>query len=354
MKKLCIIYGGRSCEHKDSIESFENLYDVIREQSLLTYKLEKVIYIDLSDKAYLHDVDFTLNPSAYRKKEESLNLFDILIMLKEMDYFLFSTLFSQNGEDGRMQGVAKLIGIATNLGDPLPSSICLSKYHLNQYLQGMRLEIHVPVTFRIDNKFAFDQAVQNITQPVVVIKPNALGSSILTEKFNIKTEIYSAWETIKRILKHDTYALLQEYIDGEEYTCGVMEENGEPALVAIGKVNTSRRFFGFPEKNDASLNFKEIIRMPYSPVFTTLSKAALDLFRDLNLTNIARFDFIIQNEKVFFLECNQFPSLHRFSFFMMMLKEKGITIADAMEVIINNESQRKQINPVFDGYDEFS
>jgi len=354
MKKLCIIYGGQSSEHKDSIESFENLYNVIREQALLTYKLEKVIYIDLSDKTYLHDVDFTLNSSAYREKKESSNLFDILIELKEQDYFLFSTLFSQNGEDGRMQGVAKLIGIATNLGEPLPSSICSSKYHLNQYLQGMKLDIHAPVTYRIDNKSAFDQAVRNITLPVVVVKPNALGSSILTEKFNIKTETDAAWETIKRILKHDTYALLQEYIDGEEYTCGVMEEHGEPALVAIGKVNTSRKFFGFPEKNDASLNTKEIIKMPYAPIFKTLSQAALDLFRDLNLTNIARFDFIIKDEKAYFLECNQFPSLHRFSFFMMMLKDKGITIAHAVEVIINNESQRRQINPVFDGYDELS
>jgi D-alanine-D-alanine ligase len=144
---------------------------------------------------------------------------------------------------------------------------------------------------------------------------------------------------------------MQEYIEGEEYTCGVLEQQGKVSVLAIGKVNTARKFFGFPEKNDAALNTKEIVPRPYGPVLQQLAAGAVQLFLELNLTNIARFDFIVRNDQIYFLECNQFPSLHQYSSCMLMLKEWKLTIADVVEIIINNERQRRVVDPLFRGYD---
>lgn len=350
--KLCIIYGGQSSEHKDSVESFDNLYNVIREnRAALDYTLAHIIYVGLDNTAYLHEVDFRQDSTAYRDGVIKADLFDTMVELKQEGCFLFSTLFSQNGEDGRMQGAVKLIGLQSNLGDPLPSSLCLSKYHLNRYLMGTARDFYIPKTLRIASRADFDAALPVFMNDVVVVKPNALGSSILTEKLTLKGNEDAAWAIIEKILVHDSHALLQEYIEGEEYTCGVLEQQGKVSVLAIGKVNTTRKFFGFPEKNDAALNSKEIIPHPYEPVLQQLATGVVQLFLDLNLTNIARFDFIVRNGRIYFLECNQFPSLHRYSFFMLMLKEWKLTIADVVGIIMKNEAHRKVVDPLFRGYD---
>lgn len=356
VNELCIIYGGRSSEHKDSVESFDNLYRVIRDNHLtLDYQLTHVIYIGLDNSVYLHAVDFENESIAYRVIEEKVDLFDTLKELHKRRCFLFSTLFSQNGEDGRMQGLAKILTIRSNLGEPLPSSLCLSKHHLNQFLKGMESDLRIPLTRRIGSRDDFESEIAAFNEcEMIVVKPNALGSSILTERVNLKDDVEIIWRIIEKILAHDSYALMQEYIEGEEFTCGVIEQQGSPSVLAIGKVNTKRNFFGFPEKNDAALNSKEIVLQPYPPVLQQLATNVLRLFRDLDLTNIARFDVIVKNDIIYFLECNQFPSLHQYSFLMLMLKEWKLSIADVVGIIIKNEDHRRAIDPVFRGYEEAS
>jgi len=352
MKKVCIIFGGRSSEHKDSVESFQNLYNKIKiQKEKLSFNLEAIIYVDLQDQAYLNDVDFSRHSDEYLSTGKAIDLFATLRVLKEEKYFLFSTLFSQNGEDGRMQGLCKLIDIESNLGDPLQSSLCLSKYHLNQYVKGVITDIKIPLTWRIDSPDKLESIYEALGGKEVVIKPNALGSSILTDKIALTRENQEVInKMIAKILIHDTYALVQEYIEGEEFTCGVLERAGHVQALPLGRVSTNRKFFGFPEKNDAKLNSKALVNIDDNMVLKKLVQASLNLFGDLDMKNIARFDFIVRQGEIYFLECNQFPSLHQYSFFMLMLGEIGLTIAEVVEIIIQNETLRKYNEPIFDGY----
>jgi len=352
MNKICILFGGRSSEHKDSVDSFQNLFErIVEQRDGLGYELASVIYIDTQNVVHLSEGNYSWRVEDYLIKGTVVDLFEALNFVKRNDHFLFSTLFSQNGEDGRMQGLCRMLEIESNLGDPLQPSICLSKYHLNQYVQGTVENVLIPETLRVSSLTEVQDVFNRFEGSEVVIKPNALGSSILTDKLVLtKENLALVCDMIEKILVHDTYALVQAYISGVEYTCGVMENNGEVETLPLGKVTTARNFFGFPEKNDAALNSKSIVNAEDSIVLQKLERASRNLFLDLDLKNIARFDYIVRGDEIYFLECNQFPSLHRYSFFMMMLKHRGMTIPEVVEIVIRNEKTRKVKEPLFDGY----
>lgn len=334
--KVCIIYGGQSSEHKDSLDSFENIYGHLKAgEASPVFEITHIIFADLAGNAVINELDYNKPFNEY-KTGTSVGLIEAFEFAKDKDLFLLSTLFSQNGEDGRLQGIASLMGIPTNLGEPLQPSLCISKFHLNQYVTCLIDELQVPETYRIKTLNDLEELWEKVNGQELVVKPNALGSSILTDKFSFTNAHQDKIkEEIRKILEQDTCALVQEYVKGEEYTCAVLKIDGVITALPVGQVMTERNFFGTPEKGSIALNQKRILDAE-DPISVQAKLISKTLYDTIELNTVARFDYIYKEGQFYFLECNAFPSLHRYSFLMQMLHHDSKDILWLVENIVLN------------------
>lgn len=337
--EIVLLFGGVSTEHRESIASFSNVYAHLRSNGFRreNFRLAGVAYLNLQGELLWSEVDFTKEPDHYLANGERQDLWRFFRAVKEKEHFVYSLLYSQNGDDGRMQGLAALMQLKGNFGNVLAASLCGSKYHFNRYVQSNFTTIHVPFTIKITRPDDLAGQLAAFRDREIVVKPNSLGSSIFTEKhpFSAGTQ-EKVFALIRKALAYDD-VLVQEYVKGTEYSCGCLEMDGRVKALPVVSVHTAGNFFGYPEKNDIALNKKSLIPpAEESAEIKLIRKVSVDIFKDVELANIARFDYIVGSGKVYLLEANFYPALTKYSFFIRMLAEESLTISDIIECAYEN------------------
>jgi D-alanine-D-alanine ligase len=176
----------------------------------------------------------------------------------------------------------------------------------------------------------------------IVVKPNALGTSMLTERFFLNEKsIHDVFNLIATILKYDDIALVQKYIAGEEYSCGCIENLNAIDVLPLILVRTKDNFFGRREKLCKYGVSERMVPSNYNLYTTQIADVSRRIFADLMFENMFRLDFIVSEGKIYFLEVNSLPGLSSASFFPKMLREINVSIADFIQLTYQNSLQRK-------------
>jgi len=173
--------------------------------------------------------------------------------------FLFSLLHGNEGEDGAWQGVAEVCDLKGTFGSVFASSVSMNKWA--QAILAREIcgdECKLPRTWLLapwNLQTRLQAAVVELQDKPFIIKPNQMGASLLTELY--RNPLQSCVEAhLREIFAFDRGALLQEYIEGVEYTVGCIElEDGIKHLPVIS-VRPERGFLGHREKhkNDVKLD----------------------------------------------------------------------------------------------------
>jgi D-alanine-D-alanine ligase len=231
----------------------------------------------------------------------------------------------------------------------LSCALSISKYHLNQYVRGNFENISVPKTLHITDAKTAKELLRTFTGKEIVVKPNSLGSSIMTEKFLYDEKAERAViDLVSKILGFDTAALVQEYILGMEHSCACLEKDGEVLGMPAMRIETPNNFFGQKEKFIAG-HSKEIIVEPKDETHevTAAKHAAHAMFTDLEFRNAVRFDFIINETGIYFLEANPLPGILKGSILPQMLRTKGWDVEDLVAITFDNAQGRKKLETDF-------
>jgi D-alanine-D-alanine ligase len=172
----------------------------------------------------------------------------------------------------------------------------------------------------------------------IVIKPNSLGSSVMTEKMTYSGEsVAAAHRLIRNILEYDSVALVQEYVFGTEYTIACLEKDNDVLVLPAIRIETETHFFGSKEKYVPG--FSDEIIVPESEdtdLLRVAKQASQKIFVDVGARNAVRFDFIITDSKVYFLEANPFPGLTQGSLLPKMLRTKGWDVENLVSIYVEN------------------
>lgn len=321
MIKIGFIYGGRSTEHDASIKSYENV----------RMELEHDDFV-ISDVAYIDRCgNVSLNASSV-----SHGAF-IDYVKNNNDIFWINLLHGQEGEDGAWSGIYEVIDGKGSFENILTSSLIMDKYiqscFATKILEQQLLMPVSSIVSRADlsNIDIILRKYDGLTDKIIV-KPNSMGASHLTETFHTKdkTKIINH---INQILAYDSEALIQQFISGDEYTCGVFNNCGKIELLPVIKVTSTRDILGHKEKHHNGL--LEVLFI--SNEFTEKIKNIVEvLFYEFRIKGMVRFDFIVKDDQIYYLEGNLIPGFSKSSAFPMMLKEAGITIAGFFKAIIPN------------------
>jgi D-alanine-D-alanine ligase len=241
-KPFVFLVGGVSSEHDASTKSFEHMFTSYwQAKDACPLELVKIYYIGRDGQVFSFIPTENQDPRQYfRRQGPAIDLAEMLREIKQNGYFVFSTLHGQNGEDGAIQGAAKFIGTQGALGSTLSCSLAMSKYHMNNYIKGACPAIAIPATLAVRNLADVEQLFDFFPAGAkIVLKPNSMGSSVFADVFTCLPDqrpLISAH--IAKVLQFDAIVLAQEFIEGQEYSCGCIEMDGKVEALPLVKIQT--------------------------------------------------------------------------------------------------------------------
>lgn len=307
MKKIGIIYGGRSTEHDASIKSKENICEKVDDIDIVD-----IVFVNRDGEIFWEDKKVSLGQMIDK-------------ISRKKDVYYINLLHGTEGEDGEWSGLLDIANINGNFESVLTSSLLMNKYEQSLIASYDLEKLFIPKSILInyqDDPESIIKKIKMLPSEQLILKPNSMGASHFTFYYD-KINMESILHDLKTIFKYDDNAILQEFICGEEYTCGAyMSKDGCQILPIIHVKSNNEVFLGHKTKHNKGLSMVDFADFPQKELVENIVK---DLFKLFNIKCMCRFDFIISNGKVFYLEGNLIPGFSKGSAFPQMLVKAGIT-----------------------------
>jgi D-alanine-D-alanine ligase len=253
--------------------------------------------------------------------------------------------------EARVPAVLDMLGIPYTGSDPLTMAVTLDKDCAKRLAASAG--IAVPLALAIhpsDRDWKMTASLSKLPFPVIV-KPAWEGSSKGIRNKCLVHNRDDLTEVVDRLRgDHRQPVLIEEYIDGDELTVGVLG-NDDPQILGIMRTlpvePTERFIYSLEIKRD----YRRLVRYecpaPLLPAATrAVQEAALAVYRALGCRDVGRIDFRLRDGVPYFLEVNPLPGLHpEDSDLVIMAKLLGWTHPRLIEAILAAAFERLEINP---------
>lgn len=257
---------------------------------------------------------------------------DLLELAKNIDIALLA-LHGKYGEDGTIQGTLETLGIPYTGTGMLSSSMCMDKTITKKII---RFEgVQTPDWIHLTNKDEWNMVELNKLGFPVVVKPNSGGSSVGVKIVYDQDTLTSA---IAEVFKWDSEALIEQYIDGEEITCAVLD--GE--LLPVLSIRHQGEFFDYQAKYDDVGTIEEVIQLP-PEIRERVSHAALTTYHSLKCSVYARIDMMIKDGIPYVMEVNTLPGMTKNSLLPKSAQAAGISYSQLLDLIIEKSLQVREL-----------
>jgi D-alanine-D-alanine ligase len=324
---IAFVTGGYSGEAEVSYKS------AITMEAEVDKDLYDVYRIDITPAEWFH-----LTKDS-RKIPVDKNDFSLLIDGKKIKFeAVLIGIHGTPGEDGKLQGYFDLMNLPYTTCDAATSALTFNKRYTVAVAAFAGIHVsHSVHLFRQDKPDAVELA-NRISLPAFV-KPNNGGSSIGMSKVNRKEDLAAALE---KAFKEDDQVLVEEFINGREFTVGVFRTGKEIRILPITEVKTSKDFFDFEAK--------------YSPGFTEeITPAVLDqatsekirgtakkIYQVFNCSGVVRIDMIFNETKgePYMLEINTVPGQTAASVVPQQVRAMGWTLKQFYSALIEDALSR--------------
>ncbi len=223
----------------------------------------------------------------------------------------FLSLHGGCGEDGRVQGFLDLLGKKYTGSKAAPSAVAMDKIITKKIAGG--LGIRIPKTYA--NKDEIDKFP-------VVIKPSKEGSSM---GLYICQNIEDAEVALEKL--SDRSVIIEEYIKGVELTAGVL--NGE--ALGVLKVIPHDGTYDYESKYTEGKTDYEYPAKVSEKVYKNAMRNAKLIHDELKLSGASRSDFILSDDKLYFLEVNTCPGMTETSLLPKLASLKNYTFDDVVK-----------------------
>ncbi|MCL2808876.1 MAG: D-alanine--D-alanine ligase [Treponema sp.] len=307
MKKVGIIFGGKSAEHEISLLSAKNVYDAIDKEKFAP----TLIKIEKSGKWQMNEI---------------FN-YDVI----------FPILHGPFGEDGTIQGLLKLADIPFVGPDVLGSAVGMDKDVMKRLLRDADIPIGKFLTVKSNEAMPSFAEVQKAigsleNNSIFFIKPANMGSSVGINKVKNQDELSAA---LKDAFQYDTKIIIEEFIPGREIECAVLG-NEEPAASLPGEIIPSHDFYSYDAKyiddNGAAL---EIPAKLDNETIERIQQLAIKVFKTLNCEGLSRVDFFLKPDgNIIVNEINTMPGFTKISMYPKMWGSSGISYTDLITRLI--------------------
>ena len=279
-KKIGVLCGGTSSEREISLMSGKAVYEAIKK---------------LGFNVVLIDVDRNV----------------AVKLIKEKIDIAYVILHGTMGEDGTIQGMLEIMGIAYTGCGVFSCSASIDKIISKKMFEYAK--IPTAKWFMIEKNKPFD-----MPKFPVVVKPPSQGSAIGVSIAKNQKEFEKA---VKLAFSFEDRVLVEEYIKGVEITVGVLNRKPLPVIEIVPK----SKFYDFKSKYTVGQS-KHIIpaRLP-EKVLRKAQNIALKIFGEFMCNGTCRVDMIAdKNNNLYVLELNTLPGMTKTSLFPDAAKYIGM------------------------------
>lgn len=262
--------------------------------------------------------------------------------LGEVDV-VFPLLHGPYGEDGTLQGLLDLAGVAYVGSGVLSSAVSMDKEFMKRLLVSAGLPVGRYVTVRRGewrrDPHTVAAAVAELGFPVFV-KPARAGSSMGISKVHGPADLAAAIEEAQR---HDPKVVVEAMVTGREIEIGVLAGPGQTPRVSAPaeiKVRGGHEFYDFQAKY---LDGSTDIGLPADltdPQTAELRRLALAAFEALDCEGLARVDFFLAQDDPaaephwLVNEVNTMPGFTPSSMYPQMWAASGVSYAQLVDTLI--------------------
>ncbi len=234
---------------------------------------------------------------------------------------VFMALHGTPGEDGKLQGYFDMIGMPYTCCGVVQSALTFNKAFTVALLSCRGVVTARSTVVSRNDKVTSDELLSKVSLPCFV-KPNEGGSSIGTTKVKHVDELLPA---VQRALKEGEEAIVEEFIEGTEITCGVISYKGKVKALAITEIVCKTEFFDFDAKyKDKATEEITPARIPLS-IEAECKHLSEYIYKTLGCRGMIRIDYIIKKGKLFLLEVNSIPGMTERSLLPQQAEHAGIS-----------------------------
>lgn len=313
-KTIALLTGGTTGEWVISVKSAATIYQNIDTDKYDVYK------IMLTQQGWFYE------PSDSVKIDVDKNDFSITFNGRKVKFDgVFIAIHGSPGEDGKLQGYFDMLNIPYTTCDALTSSITMNKGYTKAIVTGIdNLNTAKSVQIFKNGNYNVDQIKQSLKLPYFV-KPNNGGSSIGMSKVTHADDLQKALDTA---FNEDTQVLIEEFIQGREFSVGVVKLDGKITVLPATEVILSKEFFDFEAKYTPGLT-QEITPAPVKPeTKARVEQIVSDVYAKLNCRGVVRIDFILNEDEgdFYFIEINTIPGQTATSFVPQQVAAMGMDL----------------------------
>lgn len=328
-KNLALVAGGYSGEYVISIKSATTIEAHLDNERYHIYKIfitKEGWWYEGKDgaKYYVDKNDFSLTID-----NQKIN-FDIV----------FIGIHGTPGEDGKLQGYFDMLGIPYTGCNQIVSSMTFNKGFCNRILKTHDIvDIAKSVVLYKNQPYSLGVILEQVKLPVFV-KPNESGSSLGVSKVEHLEQLVPA---IEKAFKEDNQVLIEEFIDGREFSIGVYQHNGITKALLPTEIISKNAFFDFEAKYTTGVTEEITPADIPNELLNIMQKKTELIYQALNCFGMVRIDYIWNkhNNQLYFLEVNTMPGQSENSLIPQQVRAVGMSLKEFYQIIIDEAINRK-------------
>ena len=335
--KIIVLAGGTSTERDVSLSSGSMIYRALKANGHQAMLLDVYLgYEGETEDIFERDTDWAAEIGSVSEKNPDLAEIKALrkdggksffgpnvLKLCQMADCVFMALHGANGEDGKIQACFELLGIPYTGTDFVSSAMAMDKGITKDLFKAYG--ISTPAGIRL-SKGETEQ--EKIPYPCIV-KACCGGSSVGVCIARDEAE-YEAAKA--EAFRYDNEVVIEQYIEGREFSVGVMDGKALPVIEIAPKVG----FYDYKNKYQAGSTVETCPAELSEEKTRELQQAAELVFKALRLKSYARMDFRMNTwGEIFCLEANTLPGMTPVSLLPQEAAVLGMDFAALCEKILS-------------------
>jgi D-alanine-D-alanine ligase len=326
--RVAVLQGGRSSEHEVSLNSARSVAEGL---DPARYEV-RTIEIDRAGRFKLPAAEQTALPGGEANlpiptngKPEAWGDVDVV----------FPVLHGPFGEDGTVQGLLELAGVAYVGAGVTASALCMDK----DLFKSVMRDKGIPVTRSIAALVRHRDSIENPFGFPVVVKPARLGSSV---GITIARDGDELARGIDLAFEHDEKILLEEHVAGVEIECSVLGNDAPIASIPGEIVPLASDWYDYEAKYaEGGMDLVVPPRISEEAI-RRVQELAVASFVAADCEGMARVDFFVRDDgEVLVNELNTIPGFTSTSVYAKLFEASGIPYAELLDRLVELALERR-------------
>ncbi|HKD59650.1 MAG TPA: D-alanine--D-alanine ligase family protein [Terracidiphilus sp.] len=263
---------------------------------------------------------------------------------------VFPVLHGTFGEDGTIQGLFELAGIAYVGSGVLGSSAGMDKDVMKRLFaqSGLPIVKHVTVL-----RSEWDRSPRKVITQIekalrypLFVKPANLGSSVGISKAHDRKELGPALDIAA---KYDRKLIVEQGVGGNKSRARELEVavlgNDDPKASVVGEIIPGKEFYDYEAKYLSEGSVPVIPAKLTGAETKQIREMAVAAFRACDLAGLSRVDFLMEPDgkrRIFINEVNTLPGFTQISMYPKLWEASGIPYTELITRLIELALERHQ------------